>query len=975
MDMELIRKEKPISRSSTSARLWTVASAIAASLCFFSSAWALGVGSLKTESALNQPLAGKIEILGVQGNELDSLTVEIAPEAVYERMGIERHEALDKLRFEIVKDASQPHIRVTTDEPVGEPFLNFLIEINWASGRLLREFTALLDPVTTTDEKPQAVESAQTGAPPEIVAPTTKTELEEMPSTPLVTHVQEAKPVEAGRAVEYGPVKRGENLWKIAEAIRPSNVTVEQVMLTLLKQNPDAFFGNNISMLKAGAVLRVEKDTDFMQIPIDKAVAEVSKHHQQWLAYRREKMAQRAVAAESASKKPLGSRAADGKKAAGTAESRLELVTPTAEEIAKAEVGNIAIDSKSKQSSGDMRVELAMTNEALEAARKENQDLKGRISNLETQLSSMQSLLELKDNQFAKMQGETVANGETAGAMSKIDMLEGAPESQEEPVVAEGEPNRNLWRDPVTIGTIVGALSLLGVGFWLFRSKLSARNKMSTTAFDNTASGERSRAAPVDDLDLDTDDSLANRPSSTASEIELLEPIELPVEESVDEMPREYSLAESTRSQQVAMQDEMIDVLSKPISTTSRFDSGIDAMAEADVYIAYGKYTKAEEALAQAIAQDPDRQELKLKLLEVFALSGKSDSFVEKAEELYAALHGDKTHSIWHHVIQLAEELGVKGPLFEGSAASISTPASEFASATLELLEPTPISTPVELPEVSDILSRGTTTVSRGDRLSTPVSTAVEPAAFEALEDVGRQDWQPEQVTDIVQTDRPLPPDTEFEPKDLPGFSTAAVSNFDESKNFADIEKNELIALADTFAEEELRRESTPSVSKPLLPDVSSEAFVNELFGEAQLSEQDRYVDTVREETEMYDQEQERQSAMASKPFAGSMASQAVSAETFKQEPAPEAVKPVAETDTLSLAAKKMSEAVLGKEKVETESSFFLLDDEVDTKLDLARAYIEMGDKAGAVDLLKEVEEEGDVRQKREAGDLLVLTR
>jgi pilus assembly protein FimV len=83
----------------------------------------------------------------------------------------------------------------------------------------------------------------------------------------------------------------------------------------------------------------------------------------------------------------------------------------------------------------------------------------------------------------------------------------------------------------------------------------------------------------------------------------------------------------------------------------------------------------------------------------------------------------------------------------------------------------------------------------------------------------------------------------------------------------------------------------------------------------------------------------------------------------------------VPEGDTLSLAAKKMSEAVLSKEQVGTESSFFLLDDEVDTKLDLARAYIEMGDKAGAVDLLKEVEEEGDSRQKREAGDLLVLTR
>jgi pilus assembly protein FimV len=322
-----------------------------------------------------------------------------------------------------------------------------------------------------------------------------------------------------------------------------------------------------------------------------------------------------------------------------------------------------------------------------------------------------------------------------------------------------------------------------------------------------------------------------------------------------------------------------------------------------------------------------------------------------------------------------------------------------LAADTLELLEPTPLSIPAELPDVGDIVSQSAAQVSRAEpMLSTPVSTSlsvphpgsteVEPAAFEALEDIGRQDWQPEQVTDIVDTDRPLPPDTEFEPKDLPGFSSAAVvSRIEEpidlidmepatgAMSTHDIEQNELIALADTFAEEELKRESKPSISKPVSPEMSSEAFVQELFGESRLSEQDRYVDTIREETELHEQQLDRQSAFASKTATRPAISQAVSSEIFKREPEPEPSKPVPEGDTLSLAAKKMSEAVLSKEQVGTESSFFLLDDEVDTKLDLARAYIEMGDKAGAVDLLKEVEEEGDSRQKREAGDLLVLTR
>ena len=284
-------------------------------------AHALGLGELNSKSTLNQNFQGDIALLSVGPDEIGSVRVKLADAAAFERAGVERPFYLSLLKFEpIIAKRGKPVVRVTSEFPIREPFLNFLIEVNWPKGRLLREYTVLLDPPTTTTRKPPVVtpaaRTARPAAKPVKAKPTASAPARARP-TP-VTKPAVSSPASAG--FEYGPVKANDTAWRIAKKVRPGGVSMEQMMMALLEANPQAFIRNDINRLKRGHILRVPSLAEIQEMSRAEARAAYRQQQDAWLA-RRDAKLQRAAQVQqpAAEKKPADTAAQAG--AGGEAEA------------------------------------------------------------------------------------------------------------------------------------------------------------------------------------------------------------------------------------------------------------------------------------------------------------------------------------------------------------------------------------------------------------------------------------------------------------------------------------------------------------------------------------------------------------------------------------------------------------------------------------------------------------------------------
>ncbi|MDZ4260951.1 MAG: FimV/HubP family polar landmark protein, partial [Pseudomonadota bacterium] len=203
--------------------------------------YALGMGEIEVHSALNEPLKAQIRLLSTTAAELSALRVALASNEAFSRMGIERTAALRDLRFGVVtQGAGAPYITILSDTPIREPFLDLILMASWSNGQLMREYTLLLDPPVFDDS--QAVAPVKAA----------KTQSAAIDRGQKKVAAATAKP--APRAVgSYGPTTRTDTLWHVAREMRPgSSVSVPQMMMALLKENPDAFIDDNVNKLKAG---------------------------------------------------------------------------------------------------------------------------------------------------------------------------------------------------------------------------------------------------------------------------------------------------------------------------------------------------------------------------------------------------------------------------------------------------------------------------------------------------------------------------------------------------------------------------------------------------------------------------------------------------------------------------------------------------------------------------------------------------
>ena len=237
-------------------------------------AGAAGLGQLNVVSSLGQPLNAEIDILSVRKEDAGSLAVRLASPDAYRQANLEYGPVVRGISLRILqRPGGQPYIQLTSSQSVNEPFVNLLVELSWPSGRLVREYSALLDP-------PGFAVAPQAAAP---VAP-----VETRPAPATRPPAAAAAPAPATTAAgEYGPVKRGDTLSKIAASVKPASVSLEQMLVGLLIANPEAFISNNINRLKAGATLRIPDEAQLTATPQDKARQDVRVQTADWNRYRR----------------------------------------------------------------------------------------------------------------------------------------------------------------------------------------------------------------------------------------------------------------------------------------------------------------------------------------------------------------------------------------------------------------------------------------------------------------------------------------------------------------------------------------------------------------------------------------------------------------------------------------------------------------------------------------------------------------
>ncbi len=328
---------------------------------------ALELGEISSRAVLGQTLSANIELRGVGDLNAEEVLVSLASQQDFDRLGVDRGELVTGLRFrsDIGKNG-RGVIRVTSLRPIQEPYVNFVLQVVWPQGRLVREFTLLLDPpsyVATPVTPPAAIATRPAAAPARQAAP-----------APALAPSVAAAPSDSYR------IQRNDALWNIASRNRPSSsVSVMQTMLAIQQMNPDAFVDGNANRLKVGQVLRLPDEQQVRAQSHAQAVARIEAQNGEW-------QARRQVA-------PPQGRQLDATK-------RTEAGAAPVSAEARDNLRLVSGRSANQKDKADAE-QLAVLQEGLDSARREGDEMRSRIADLQSQMEKLNKLVELKDAQIA----------------------------------------------------------------------------------------------------------------------------------------------------------------------------------------------------------------------------------------------------------------------------------------------------------------------------------------------------------------------------------------------------------------------------------------------------------------------------------------------------------------------------------------------------------------------------------------------
>ncbi|TAN48203.1 MAG: pilus assembly protein FimV, partial [Betaproteobacteria bacterium] len=500
---ESLRVE-PVLRAFTASRL-----ALAACLLLPLIADAAGLGRLAVQSALGQPLRAEVEIVSLQPRETDGLVARVASPEAYRMAGIEFNPALLSIRVAVERRDGRPVLSLTSAQPINEPFVELLLELQWSTGRLVREYTFLLDPAEYKPPQPVAV------APPPS-APVAKP----APAAPAVV----AKPLvsEPPKSTGTYRIRRGDTLSKVARETKPAGVSVNQMLVALYQANQKAFMHNSMYLMRSGEILKIPDGAAAAAIPPAEATRTVRAQGVEFDEYRRNLGA--AVAAAPAKPAPAPQRETPGRITPKKAEP--------APKDAKDQIKLSKLDS-AKPSAPVSRAAAADDKAALNRALKESQS---RVSDLEKQVTDLQKLIELKNQQLALLEqkaskpaaeavkpvppaAKPAAEPAKAASEAPKPVAEApkpaveapkpaAPASKpaaapKKPAAAPPPPSLmdEFLENPLALGGLAGVIALLiGYGAWAWRRKKASQTEeggfssiaAASAAGETTSAGEPS---------------------------------------------------------------------------------------------------------------------------------------------------------------------------------------------------------------------------------------------------------------------------------------------------------------------------------------------------------------------------------------------------------------------------------------------------------------------------------------------------
>ena len=620
-------------------------------------ALSLGLGDIRLNSYLNQPLDAEIGLSVSSAEELETLSVALASREVFSRFGLERPRYLDDLEFSVRSTGpGQAVVEVSSSEPMVEPFVTFLVEADWNSGRVLREYTVLLDPPVflATPEDAPAVEPA---------APAVeRTQPERAPvarAAPQPEPVASPRPVRGASGGEYGPVQRNETLWGIAQEVRPADdLTTNQVMVALFRANPQAFNGN-INRLRAGAVLRVPSREQMAESSARAATAEVRRQTEAW----------RDAAAAPAP--------------AATADRRLELAPP--EEAARPPEPVVdtgpRTDAVAQPAPQTGAQEAETSNELLDA-----------VEALRGELAETRRMMELKDAEIAALQArlaqlEAAPEGPADAGQPEVVMT---PDSDVTPADPELEPEAVVVTPPPPPAPSLAdrLFALLG-NFWLWLG-LAALLILAAMLIFVRKRGEEERSIEEELAETGTWGSIeptgdqlgTGRSGGTAEAVtpRRTRPAEedsIRVEETERPAPPQQGRDEELPPPSpaaTALPEASQEDYQYPFEDTIAGETGVnldqsDPLAEADFHMAYGLYDQAADIIKKAIQREPDRYDLRRKLIDICFVWGNAQEFLAQANSIREN-GGEAAEADWPKIAIMGRQICPGEPLFESAEAA-----------------------------------------------------------------------------------------------------------------------------------------------------------------------------------------------------------------------------------------------------------------------------------------------------------------
>jgi len=443
------------------------------------SAFGLGLGEITLESFVNEPLEARVELLDVGGLQPEDIKIRLATQEDFDRLGVERAYFLTNMQFEVVFDGLGARIHLATDEPLVEPYLDFLIEARWPAGRLLREYTVLVDlPPAVSVLEPlrvdgiSATESDSGNAEPSVPSVAAK------PAGRQYDRDAQGVPTAGGKYL----VTSDDTLWKIASSAALPGVSVEETMLATVALNPRAFTGGNINGLKAGYVLALPTEAD-LSMGVSEAINAVKSQNSDWQAGITSQPVLRVVADNDLDDSMPAEFSEDLMNdqedlAAASGGALDNAIDETAEGLnAENSASEVSQGSESASSASPGASDIAATGGSGEASLA---SVEARLADLSGQVSNLRELVTIKDRQIAELQASLA--------------------TQQQAAPAEDQPNRFTWLVSLVIGVVLGALALL-LGLGLRQGRQVAEPSESDESIEPPLSSIPDVSAPVSEYD------------------------------------------------------------------------------------------------------------------------------------------------------------------------------------------------------------------------------------------------------------------------------------------------------------------------------------------------------------------------------------------------------------------------------------------------------------------------------------------